>query len=64
VCGLDCIWIKVCPVAGSSDHSYENAGSVKREDGSTSWLILTFKLEVVLEFSLGVRGVMYFYYHR
>jgi len=29
--GLGCIWIKVWPVAGSSDHSYENAGSVERE---------------------------------
>jgi len=37
MCGLDCIWIKVWPVAGSSDHSYENVGSVKMEDGSTSW---------------------------
>lgn len=25
------VWIKVWPVAVSSDHSYENMGSVKRE---------------------------------
>jgi len=34
--GLECLRIKIWPVTGSSDHSYENAGSDKREDDSTS----------------------------